>query len=90
MSQHEPLGQLLAPLGQLLGLIWAARGSPGRLFLNGLDLFCLPSCANTGFSEDRAPVQAGARFLRSWGVQNQTEIVPKSLLAASWRLFAFF
>ena len=84
-------GALLAPLGPCLALpgrSWEPFSSPRGLLW---DLFgsLFPTSLEKHENLDfRRQLQRKSRFGRPRGVQNRTQMAPKSLLGASWRLLA--
>ena len=84
-------GALLAPLGPCLALpgrSWEPFSSPRGLLW---DLFgsLFPTPLEKHENLDfRRQLQRKSRFGRPRGVQNRTQMAPKSLLGASWRLLA--
>ena len=84
-------GALLAPLGPCLALpgrSWEPFSSPrGLLWELFGSLFPTPLEKHENL-DFRRQLQRNSRFWRPGGVQNRTQMAPKSLLGASWRLLA--
>ena len=84
-------GALLAPLGPCLALpgrSWEPFSSPRGLLWDLFGSLFPTPLEKHGNLDFRRQLQRKSRFGRPRGVQNRTQMAPKSLLGASWRLLA--